>query len=98
MELDEIIRRASEIDARVRQLLEEREKILRQDPEYSEYLDAFEEHGRGNYPLSIARFHALNAELLAISDGFSAPMSEEFEAHWQKHIQRIMELERLLLA
>lgn len=98
MEREEIIRRTTEIDARIRQLPEERDALLRRDPEYSEYLDAFEKRGYHREPLSISRFHTLEAELMTISKGFPDPMSEEYLPYWQKHRRRTMELERILLA
>jgi hypothetical protein len=98
MELEEIIRRTTEIDARIGQLLEERETILRQDPKYAEYLNAFEERGYYHKPLSISMYHILSIELLAISKGFPGPMTEEYLAYWQKYRRRIVELERILLA
>jgi len=73
----------------------QREAILRQDPEYAAYLDAFAERGEGE-PMSIRLFHKFSAEMDRINAQFKAVAN--YEALWRKHRKRIVQLEKLLLA
>ena len=88
--------RAQEIQAQIFLLKKEREVILRLDPDYAEYLDEFAERGEGE-PLSIRQFHQYSDEMDRINAEF-AGNDVDFEALWAVHRERIVVLERLLLA
>lgn len=92
----ELERRAQEIQAQLFLLRQEKEAILRLDPEYAEYLDEFAARGEGE-PLSIRLFHTLSTEMDRINAEF-APADADHDALWAKHRERIVVLERLLLA
>lgn len=88
-------RLAHEIDEQIRLLVKQRTAILRMDPDYAEYLDAFGVCGEGA-PLSIRQFHQYSDELDKISAKFAGG-DVNYEAVWVAHRDRILELERLLL-
>jgi len=77
------------------------EDLLRQDPEYAEYLDAHAERGTGQ-PLGILEFHRMQNELSNISrrfNGLGIPDDgDRIERLWQQYRRRILELEQILLA
>jgi hypothetical protein len=77
------------------------EDLLRQDPEYAEYLDAHAERGTGQ-PLGILEFHRMQNELSRISkrfNGLGIPSDgDRIEHLWKQYRKRIVELERILLA
>lgn len=99
MTLEEILERVKRIDYQIEALTEVREIIVRQDAEYSAYLDEFMVRGEG-VPLDIRRFHRAACELEQINLMFNSvsPMTSEFNEMWIKHHWRLVELVDLLLA
>ena len=92
----ELERRAQAIEAQIFLLRQEREAILRLDPDYAEYLDEFAARGEGK-ALNIRQFHQYSDEMDRINAEF-APSDVDYEAVWARHRERIVVLERLLLA
>jgi hypothetical protein len=89
---------AGEIERVIRMLEQLRRGVLARDPEYAEYLDAFDLRGEGA-PLSIGRFHQLEDELRAIGARMPPPdVEREFDQWYAENRERIVELERLLWA
>ena len=92
---EELDRAARALQGEIFVLQRQREAILRQDAEYAAYLDAFAERGEGT-PMSIRLFHKFSAERERISDTFQE--IHDYEAAWRKYKNRIVHLEKLLLA
>jgi len=88
--------RVQEIQAQIFLLRQEREAILRLDPDYAAYLDEFAGRGEGE-ALSIRQFHQYSDEMDRINAEF-AGNDVDFEALWLVHRERLTVLERLLLA
>ena len=89
------------IQVQINELRQHQEQVLRQDPEYAEYLDAHDERGDGQPLLGIIEFHRLQKELGYISRLFNSLNTpadgDQIEELWRQFRRRIVELERLLL-
>jgi hypothetical protein len=90
------------IQVQINELRQHQEQVVRQDPEYAEYLDAHDERGDGQPLLNIIEFHRMQDELSRISQRFNGLGTPEdgdrLEQLWHQYRKRILELERLLLA
>ena len=96
MDWHEIEEKVRELTIEIFLLQAQCKALLQMDPEYSEYLEAFEERGEGD-PLTIRQFHQYSDELDRINDEFNTE-DADYETLWVKYRQRIVVLERFLLA
>lgn len=96
----DIVAQVKEIDEAIAALERERMRVLRQDTEYAEYLDEFDDRENGKRRLSIQEFQQFQAELKTINERFRQvdPRSSAFDEVWRQNIRRVIELETLLLA